>query len=155
MEEELELLGLLNAERLGYPFPASIIYQSKTVGAGESDIVVWDMDMRDKGIAMQHYVGVITSVANNWFDNTYLRWTIDYTERVVEPSRVMDRRVDYSTGALNNPTELKPGYVITNESRWLATNNDSTDHTFYVYITGYFVLKKVFKRFCNLVLEQP
>ena len=153
---EKELLALLNAERLGYPFPASIIYQSKTVGAGESDIVVWDMDMHDKGIAMHpYYVGVITSVANNWFANTYLEWTIDYTERVIEPSRVMNRRVEYSLGALNNPTEIKPGYVITNESRWLATNNDTSDHTFYVYITGYFVLKKVFEMFCNLALEQP
>ena len=90
-------------------------------------------------------VGIITQVANDWFPNTFLEWSVDY-----EPKRVM-----YIIGQIDHPKEFERGIPFHDEVEWIAYNNDGTatatydptvGHTFGVLCDGFFIKKELYNQ---------
>lgn len=154
LNELNELTAIQSAEEFTYPFPPDLLYQYKEVAAGETD-TIWTMDLRESNVLMApYYVGVITLVANSWYDDTYLTWKIDADGEATEPVRTVNRTVEEALGAIDTPLELKPRYIITHRCEWTATNNDTTAHVFWVYQRGYFILKKLYNKVANILVER-
>ena len=152
MTELSELTAVQSAEEFTYPFPPDLLYQYKEVAAGETE-TIWTMDLRESDVLMApYYVGVITLVANSWYDDTLLTWKIDTDGEATEPVRMVNRTVEEALGAMDTPLELKPRYIITHRCEWTATNNDSTAHVFWVYQRGYFILKETYKKIAGILV---
>ena len=152
MSELSELTAVQSAEEFTYPFPPDLLYQYKEVAAGETE-TIWTMDLRESNVLMApYYVGVITLVANSWYDDTLLTWKIDTDGEATEPVRMVNRTVEEALGAMDTPLELKPRYIITHKCEWTATNNDSAAHVFWVYMRGYFILKETYKKIAGILV---
>ena len=152
MTELSELTAVQSAEEFTYPFPPDLLYQYKEVAAGETE-TIWTMDLRESDVLMApYYVGVITLVANSWYDDTLLTWKIDTDGEATEPVRMVNRTVEEALGAMDTPLELKPRYIITHKCEWTATNNDSAAHVFWVYMRGYFILKETYKKIADILV---
>lgn len=116
-------------------FPRDQQYQYKTVAANSSDVVY------ELYVPRHNMVGVITEVANSWYENTYLEWEIDR----------LPKRVEYVIGSVDAPKEFtNKGIPFYERVRWTAYNNDAVEHTFEVLCDGYFIEKKLFKRLVGI-----
>jgi hypothetical protein len=112
------------------PFPPEKKYQYKEVKAGEHDTVFQLTNPQPELL-----VGIITQVANDWYPNTVLEWFIDY----------QPRRVEYVIGEVDNPKEYARGIPFHRIIKWVAWNNDTSDHVFGVLCDGFFINKKLYR----------
>jgi hypothetical protein len=132
--ERLDMLLRVSAPPL-YRFPPGQRYQYKVVKAGQSDIV-FKLDIPpDK-------VGIITEVANSWYPNTYLLWSIDGAGKTEKVERVI--------ASIDNPKTYEKGIVAFVKIEWEAYNNDTTDHVFEVLLDGYFIDQKIYKKIAGI-----
>ena len=81
-------------------------------------------------------VGIISQVANSWFANTFLIWSIDG----------LPRRIEYTVGDVHAPKEYTKGLPFYDSVIWTAHNEDAIAHTFEVLCDGYFMKKALFQR---------
>jgi hypothetical protein len=94
-------------------------HQHKLVKSKSSD-VVFEFKI-PKG-----HVGFINKVANSWYPNTYLEFIVDW--EVV--------KVEREIAPINKPEEFDPPILVRNFVRWVAYNNDTSDHYFEVFCDG-------------------
>lgn len=106
-------------------------YQYRTVLAGGS-ATVYRLENPQEDLL----VGIITQVANDWYPHTFLEWFIDY-----EP-----KRIEYVVGSVDAPKEFLRGIPFHHEVKWVAHNEDVSDHVFGVLCDGFFVDKELYRK---------
>jgi len=137
LEEQSEKLGafITFMGPMTRMFKAEWRYQYKTVPAGRSD-TVFKLENPQPDLLM----GIITQVANDWYPNTYLDWLIDYSPK----------RVEYKIAEIENPKGYERGIPFEREVRWIAYNNDVSDHVFGVLCDGFFISKKLYQKIVSI-----
>ncbi len=86
----------------------------------------------------EHFVGIITEIANDWYGNTYLLLYIDDDEA---------QRIDYVAGRIQDPLLYTPrGIPFTNRVRWEVVNQDAVDHVIGVKVDGFYISKEDYDR---------
>lgn len=94
-------------------------YQFKTVSAGETETVLYIP-------ITGGYVGFIDEVACDWFANTFLEFIVDGALK-----EKIEREIPFST-----PKEYNPPIVATKWIKFIAHNEDTSDHVFGVLVDG-------------------
>ena len=105
-------------------FKRKQVYQYVTVTANSSGQVYIIKNPQPETL-----IGVITEVGNNWFEDTYLEWMIDYSPR----------KIEYVIGDVDNPHVYNRGIPFVNEVSWTAYNNSGVSHVFEVLCDGFFI----------------
>lgn len=149
MSEEMDALaaGFLFA----YPLPPEYRYKSVEVAANDT-ATLWSLDMQQDLKIYPNYSLLITEFACGLHDNSTLKWTIDTTGQI-EPMRSMEWNVTVSFGSREHPLNLSPGLLILNNSEMVIENADSSKHTYWTFVWGGFIQKRIFKKASKLLLE--
>ena len=92
-----------------------------TVPAGER-VTVWNFDVPPD------HVFHIEQIGTNWFEDTYLLFLIDGSER---------ERVEHFYGSINAPQDVSRRFIHARHNvRWIAVNNSSDDVVYEVLMDG-------------------
>jgi hypothetical protein len=135
IQKSLEDLKIINKMALGFkPQLFTKPYQYKELAAGESGVVYeYDIEKEYGG----QYVGMITQLANSWYEDTYLLWHID--ERSIERATKIEREI----APINNP--LRVNYYVERKIIFEAYNNSNTAYVFEVLCNGFLIEKSIYK----------
>lgn len=107
-------------------------YQRKLVAAGQEEEVY-------RLTVPPSYVGVITRMANSWFPNTKLFRLID--------NKTMEPEIERIVAPLDNPMAVK--LFAQREVVWRARNSDAIEHTFEVFMDGFYIPVDLGERIMN------
>ena len=95
-------------------------YQYREVEAGKSAVVyLYDVP--------PDWVGFIYDLALSWYRKTYLGWEID---------NEMVETIEHRIGDFRRPKVFNPPYLVENQVKFTAYNNDNEAHIFRVRCDG-------------------
>lgn len=140
LENQIKKVHDINTLILAIEFlPRTFVkpHQIKAVPANKRDTVFFMEIPRDK-------VAIITRVANAWFGNTFLEWTVD-------KKQVEHEIIERCIAQIDSPLGVRiPAF---DEIKWVAINQDTSSHVFEVLCNGIIIDEEVYKNAVERTVE--